>query len=178
MVLDVPEDDSSSDDDDDIPKLDLNSARSVRVDHGLGRLHISHMLQSVLQDAQTRLFFKAQTVVQSDIRYYVPRPEDIDYPKIIEGESLVLSFFPWEDKTVWSDETSFLDALRRTRAPSTNYSGFNIPDEDNPLSKIFTYNRRETWYTTLRTTVSVLLQLREFVQVCPIILSLCMGPDY
>ena len=79
---------------------------------------------------------------------------------------------------MWSNGISLSDALRRTRAPSTNYSGFNIPDEDNPLSKIFTYNRRETWYTTLRTTVSVLLQLREFVQVRLIILSLCMEPDY
>ena len=47
---------------------------------GLGRLHISHLLQMVLQDAQTRLFFKAQSVIQSDIRYYAPKGEDLAYP--------------------------------------------------------------------------------------------------
>ena len=34
----------------------------------------------VLQDAQTRLFFKAQSVIQSDIRYYQPKPDDLAYP--------------------------------------------------------------------------------------------------
>jgi hypothetical protein len=38
---------------------------------GLGRLHIRHLLQMVLQDAQTRLFFKAQAVIQSDIREHL-----------------------------------------------------------------------------------------------------------
>ncbi|KAK7024379.1 Golgi transport complex subunit 3 [Paramarasmius palmivorus] len=35
-------------------------------------LKTSTLLHPLLQDAQTRLFFKAQSVVQSDIRYYVP----------------------------------------------------------------------------------------------------------
>lgn len=61
----------------------------VDLDHpkprGLGRLHISHLLQMVLQDAQTRLFFKAQSLIQADIRYYVPKPEDLAYPDILVG---------------------------------------------------------------------------------------------
>ena len=40
----------------------------------LGRLHIRQLLQMVLQDAQTRTFFKAQAVIQPEIRYYVRRP--------------------------------------------------------------------------------------------------------
>ncbi|KAF8882706.1 hypothetical protein BD779DRAFT_1472834 [Infundibulicybe gibba] len=47
---------------------------------GLGRLHISHLLQMVLQDAQTRLFFKAQVIIQSDIRYYALGAGDLMYP--------------------------------------------------------------------------------------------------
>lgn len=82
MVLDVPEteDDDDAGDETDEPLL-MNG--SPIEDKGLGRLHISHMLQSVLQDAQTRLFFKAQAVVQSDIRYYAPKPEDMNYPEIL-----------------------------------------------------------------------------------------------
>jgi len=62
---------------------------SVDLDHpkprGLDRLHISHLLQMVLQDAQTRLFFKAQSVIQADIRNYLPKPEDLAYPDKLLG---------------------------------------------------------------------------------------------
>lgn len=54
---------------------------------GLGRrLHISHLLQMVLQDAQTRLFFKAQAVVQSEVRYYSFKEEDLAWPDTLVGE--------------------------------------------------------------------------------------------
>ena len=48
------------------------------------QLHIGKLLEMVLQDAQTKLFFKAQAMVQSEIRYYAPKNNDLDYPgKII-----------------------------------------------------------------------------------------------
>lgn len=74
MVLDVPR--LGEDDDDEELNLDLEEPRRK----GLRTLHISHLLQMVLQDAQTRLFFKAQSVIQSDIRYYIPKAEDLAYP--------------------------------------------------------------------------------------------------
>lgn len=52
----------------------------------LGRLHIRQLLQMVLQDAQTRLFFKAQSVIQSEIRYYTPTAQDLAYPDKLVGE--------------------------------------------------------------------------------------------
>ena len=55
-------------------------------------LNIGHLLQMILQDAQTRLVFKAQSVVQSDIKYYSPRNEDLKYPQRITGASL---YAPW-----------------------------------------------------------------------------------
>ena len=39
----------------------------------------------VLQDAQTRFFFKAQSLIQSDIRLLNPKPEDLNYPEILRG---------------------------------------------------------------------------------------------
>lgn len=98
MVLDAPvfSTDStspSSDEDEepidrDILSIDLykNRRQGTSVQAGVGRLHISRLLQSVLQDAQTRLFFKAQAMVQTDIQYYVPKPEDLDYPNKLAGE--------------------------------------------------------------------------------------------
>jgi hypothetical protein len=85
MVLDVASltDDTSSDEDLDELNIDLDQPRKKQ--KGLGRLHISHLLQMVLQDAQTRLFFKAQSVIQAEIRYYTPKQEDLAYPEILVG---------------------------------------------------------------------------------------------
>ena len=47
------------------------------------RLHTGQLLQMVLQDAQTRLFFKAQAVIQSEIRHFVPTPDDLRWPDIL-----------------------------------------------------------------------------------------------
>lgn len=85
MVLDVPDLSEDDEDDDDELNLDLDRPRKK---HGLSRLHISQLLQMVLQDAQTRLFFKAQSVIQSDIRYYVLKPEDLTYPDKLLGTFL------------------------------------------------------------------------------------------
>ena len=87
MVLGVPDvDDSSSDDDDGgVDVLNLDIDKPLPPKRGLRTLHISHLLQMVLQDAQTRLFFKAQAVIQSDIRYYVSKPDDLAYPEKLVG---------------------------------------------------------------------------------------------
>ncbi|ESK85085.1 cis-golgi transport vesicle tethering complex subunit [Moniliophthora roreri MCA 2997] len=53
------------------------------------KLHTSTLLQPILQDAQTRLFFKAQAVVQSDIRHYMPSKEKGDFDLNTEGYQTV-----------------------------------------------------------------------------------------
>ena len=72
MVLDQPIDDETEEDGEKSDEL--------------GRLHIRQLLQMVLQDAQTRLFFKAQSVIQSEIRYYTPTVEDLAYPDKLVGK--------------------------------------------------------------------------------------------
>lgn len=86
MVLDQPGADIDEHEDQDELNLNLPSKR-----HGLNRLHISQLLEMVLQDAQTRLFFKAQSVIQTDIRYYVTKSEDLAYPDILLGWSSVFT---------------------------------------------------------------------------------------
>jgi hypothetical protein len=71
-VLDQPLDDEIEDDDEKNDEL--------------GQLHIRQLLQMVLQDAQTRLFFKAQSVIQSEIRYYVPTAQDLAYPDSVAAQ--------------------------------------------------------------------------------------------
>ncbi|PPQ83679.1 hypothetical protein CVT24_001169, partial [Panaeolus cyanescens] len=87
---------SSEDDDDDTDTLSsadnksedhLTTSLATKERHENGRvgkrLHTSQLLKMVLQDAQTRLFFKAQSVIQSEIRHFVPRDDDLKYPSIL-----------------------------------------------------------------------------------------------
>ena len=79
----------ASDDDDEFT-VDLDSARHppLRKEKRRGKgnkLHISRLLQMVLQDAQTWLFFKVQAMIQSEVRYYVPRLEDLRWPELLMG---------------------------------------------------------------------------------------------
>uniref|UniRef100_A0A8H7Y1U4 Conserved oligomeric Golgi complex subunit 3 n=1 Tax=Psilocybe cubensis TaxID=181762 RepID=A0A8H7Y1U4_PSICU len=102
------------------------------------RLHIATLLRMVLQDAQTRLFFKAQAVIQSEIRYFVPGKEDVDgWPGIL------------------------VSTANRQQNPAEL-------SEKQSTNQIFKYkdgrNNEETWYPTLRKTVWVLGQLRDFVK--------------
>jgi hypothetical protein len=54
----------------------------------LGRLHTEMLLSMVLQDAQTRLVFRAQAMLAADVQYYLPKEGDLDYPaKLALGES-------------------------------------------------------------------------------------------
>ncbi|KAG9220431.1 hypothetical protein CCMSSC00406_0003887 [Pleurotus cornucopiae] len=138
MVLDVVDDelvdDSDSDDSDEL-NLDIDPSQPRTKQRGLGHLHISHLLQMVLQDAQTRLFFKAQSVIQSDIRYYVPKPEDLAYP----------------------------DKLVNARKPATTFE-IKEKESISQLFQITSLEKRETWYPTLQKTVWVLSQLHDFVK--------------
>jgi len=79
MVLDASTDNENGDDDDDEDStegssdddddynLPSKSNGDKKFNGKLGhRLQISHLFKMVLQDAQTRLFFKSQSVIQSE----------------------------------------------------------------------------------------------------------------
>ena len=83
---DSTEGSSDDDDDDDDNDILAKSNSDDKFNGKLGhRLQISHLLKMVLQDAQTRLFFKAQSVIQSDIRHFTPKIEDLAYPDMLVG---------------------------------------------------------------------------------------------
>ncbi|KAJ7637031.1 Sec34-like family-domain-containing protein [Roridomyces roridus] len=131
MVLDVAAPDAESSDDETL-NLELEKPRQ-KGNKGLGQLHISHLLEMVLQDAQTRLFFKAQAVIQSDMRFYVPKPEDLAYPDKLVSTDGGLAFDGKE-------KASFRELFR---GPALE--------------------RQDTWFPTLQKTVWVLSQLHDFV---------------
>ncbi|KAF7790075.1 hypothetical protein EIP86_001025 [Pleurotus ostreatoroseus] len=131
MVLDVPDIGPEDEEEDSELNLDLEKPRHK----GLRTLHISHLLQMVLQDAQTRLFFKAQSVIQSEIRYYVPKAEDLAYP----------------------------DKLVSARRPATG-AEIKEKESINEIFRFKSFDKQDTWYPTLRKTVWVLSQLHDFVK--------------
>ncbi|KAG6850247.1 hypothetical protein H0H93_015799 [Arthromyces matolae] len=136
MVLDVAVD--VDDDDNEYAKGTSNdhvSGTTSVKPRGLGKLHISNLLEMVLQDAQTRLFFKAQSVIQSDIRYYAPRPEDLAYPDIL----------------IDAERPSGSAAIQEKASVSEL---FLLPSRE----------KQDTWYPTLRKTFWVLSQLHDFVK--------------
>ena len=55
-------------------------------DKGLGAPPVAALLAAVLQDAQTRLFFRAQSAIQTEIRGFVPKDADLAYPAILLGK--------------------------------------------------------------------------------------------
>ena len=67
------------------------TVRSKKKRQPLGRLHTQVLLKMVLQDAQTRLVFRAQVLVRTDVEYYVPKEGDLGQPeKIASGRCLSL----------------------------------------------------------------------------------------
>ncbi|KAG2154342.1 Sec34-like family-domain-containing protein [Suillus bovinus] len=130
MVLDVAELPEEPPDDGNLI-VDFDQPKSK----GLEQLHISHLLQMVLQDAQTRLFFKAQSVIQAEIRYYTPKPEDLAYP----------------------------DKLVTARKPVSQYE-IKEKDSVSQLFQLPSLDKKETWFPTLQKTVWVLSQLHDFVK--------------
>ncbi|KAJ7731297.1 Sec34-like family-domain-containing protein [Mycena maculata] len=138
MVLDVAVLPADDDGDDDELSVDLDRAPRATAKKGLGQLHISHLLEMVLQDAQTRLFFKAQAVIQADIRYYAPKQEDLAYPDKLLGRGPV-------------------GGAGAGTGAGTEKEGFS------ELFRLPTLDKQETWFPTLRKTVWVLGQLHDFV---------------
>ncbi|TEB28117.1 Sec34-domain-containing protein [Coprinellus micaceus] len=146
---------TTTDDDEDSFSDELNidfdhPGREKSKDFVGKRLHTQHLLQMVLQDAQTRLFFKAQAVVQSEVRWYVPKGEDIAWPDVI------------------------LNAKKRRNVDATKPRGPTEMREKESVSRIFEnggseglgeiMKKQETWYPTVRKMVWVLEQLHDFVK--------------
>lgn len=105
----------------------------------LGRLRFSVLLETILQDSQTRLVFRAQAVIQSEVLYYVPQPDDLAYPTKLEGHES-------EGLALWTED----ERLREGEV-----GGFRLPREE----------VQQTWYPTLKRAVWVLSKLNSYVNV-------------
>jgi hypothetical protein len=82
-----------------------------RLRRPLSRLHTEVLLKMVLQDAQTRLVFRAQALIQADVQYYAPRDGDLDYPEKL-GTGMSYSCGS-ADVQVWKVEPWCLNQIQR-----------------------------------------------------------------
>lgn len=139
---------------------------------GLGDLRISGLLRMVLQDAQTRLVFKAQSVMQSEIRWYVPKADqgDLDWPGCLERGRERARVRRSGDGDGEKEE----DDGEGDVAGGGAEAGTGTGTGTGALSRILTRGGGgvdgkddigETWYPTVRKTVWVLEQLFDYVQV-------------
>jgi len=87
----------------------------------LERLHTEVLLRMVLQDAQTRLVFRAQALLRADVEYYVPKDGDLDYPGEIQGERAqrklrIKLMTRWERRSHSETDVRLAGSGRRRRA--------------------------------------------------------------
>ncbi|CAG8471282.1 5572_t:CDS:10 [Ambispora leptoticha] len=71
---------------------------------GKSGLRFSFLIRNVLQDAQQRLVFRAQTYIESNIKKFVPQPNDLDYPNKLKASSEI----------VVGEETSNIESEQHT----------------------------------------------------------------
>ncbi|KAL7422762.1 Golgi transport complex subunit 3 [Cryptotrichosporon argae] len=123
------------------PSVRSGQTKKRRRRRPLAKLHTEHLLKMVLQDAQTRLVFRAQALIQADVQYFVPKPADLDYPEKLgrteKGRPLVERQLSVSLDAEDDDEPAFL----------------SLPP---PAAQ-------ETWYPALRSTLWVLSCLYTYV---------------
>jgi hypothetical protein len=113
------------------------------------RFKFSTLLKPILQDIQTRLVFRAQAIIQTDVANYLPKHDDLDYP----------------NKLIQADQKRQQAGLKSKRS---NHPPPPLLDHPHaPLkSRLPAESVQETWYPTLRKTLWVLSRLHTYVNVC------------
>lgn len=203
MALDAstsgPLDPNASDDDDDADLIreeeedaddggaaqqnQVGHALTTTLGHGFGSLRFAVLLQTILQDAQTRLVFRAQAVIQSDVLHYQPTLDDLDYPEKL------LRLGGTGEQTLWHDDdeqedvdegpgeggpprkgkhraaASLFDAQVKAAMRGAGPMAAAAASKLSARFKAPSEQSQKTWFPTLRRTVWVLSRLDAYVNV-------------
>lgn len=154
MALDSQALGDEDDEDDDLPP----AAAAERM--GVGRLRFSVLLRTIQQDAQTRLVFRAQAVIQSEVLHFVPAPADLQYPeKVEEVKEKGLMLWTEDEKLrdLEFEKEREKEGKRQNEGAGVTegHGGFRVPREQ----------VQGSWYPTLKRTVWVLSRLNTYVNV-------------
>ena len=123
------------------------------------QLDFSVLIQPVLEDAQTRLVFRAQAFLRDEIERYKPRPEDLQYP-IRNREALLLS----SDGQISGKKILSANMLVNAAQSAKTDDG---PDSIFEQDTKWDLELQAGWYPTLRKAVWLLSRIYRLVNVWP-----------
>jgi len=146
-------DDASDENDDEgkesvVPPTPVDEPETNR----LQKLQIGQLLQMILQDAQTRLVFKAQAIIQSEIRLHIPTENDLRYPEKLIGLYLIPPAQYWPE--------TFLEYHRAKSQRNEPEENTREKNSGGPPS----LDVQETWYPSVRKTAWMMSLLQQFVK--------------
>lgn len=130
------------------------------------RFHAGKLLEMILKDVQTRMVFRSQAILRSDVASYTPRGEDLDYPnKISQCE--------WEKQKLlqfYIDVSAGIANKPGSKTRHTFAVSLDDDDDDNPAYlQMPEEDVQETWYPSLRTTLWLLSCVHTFVEVSNVV---------
>lgn len=124
------------------------------------QLDFSSLIQSALEDAQTRLVFRTQAILRDEIEHYKPKPEDLDYPA--RNRKVSLSGTKTNGQVTSGRKGSGPDLS--TPLPRDPL----IVDEGDSPSARFGFDTEaafQGWYPTLRKAIWLLSRIYRLVNV-------------
>jgi len=122
---------------------DPDEAETSYFDDNVAQLDFGILVQSALQDAQSRLVFRTENLIVAEIQNFVPKDRDLDYPRLLHV-------------TVGS-----VDAL----SPTSEVASIKSPGgatEFFDSGVLF-----KGWYPTLRKSIWILSKIYRLVNVSP-----------
>ncbi|KAL1953144.1 hypothetical protein VTO42DRAFT_3558 [Malbranchea cinnamomea] len=126
------------------------------------QLDFSVLIQPALEDAQTRLVFRAQAVLRDDIERYKPRPEDLDYPARNRKVSLPASDGKRSDLS--GPKASFAEpGSPLPKTPMIVDENLDSPSEHDVRWDFDSRSVFEGWYPTLKKAVWLLSRIYRLV---------------
>lgn len=123
------------------------------------QLDFSVLVQPILEDVQTRLVFRAQSILRDEIERYKPRPEDIDYPA--RNRRVPLSGTKNQTQGKKQSEPS----TPLPKIPTVVDEELDSPAEKDARWDLDTRSMFEGWYPTLRKAVWLLSRIYRLVNV-------------
>ncbi|ETI23110.1 hypothetical protein G647_04907 [Cladophialophora carrionii CBS 160.54] len=125
----------------------------------LNQLDFSALIQPALEDAQTRLVFRALAILREEIEMFKPKPEDLDYPRLTSVPPV-------------SASKAALSGRRGSRDPLTSLPKTSITDldedsaDEGPFSWTLSASRRSALrhsYPTLSRSIRLLSRIYRLV---------------
>ena len=125
------------------------------------QLDFSVLIQPALEDAQTRLVFRTQTILRDEIERYKPKKEELDYPA--RNKRVSLSGTKSQRPTVLSGRK---DSVGEPTSPVPK-TPMVVEEGDSPQGRwgFETEAALEGWYPTLRKAIWLLSRIYRLVNV-------------